>query len=302
MKKPVLYLKIAVTLILAVVILKTIGIESMVASLKTAELFPLLLALLGAPLVVMVSSRKWFEIVRHEVKGIDYRTSLISFLGGLSLGLLTPGRIGEFGKIAFVRHDRLEKLLGIALVDRVVDLEATLLLGLASSFIFWGYTSSIIFSAAVLSGALIIFYPGTFTPLLERITRVLPFKEKIASVMVGISTIPKSTLRLCFFYRFTASLIDILQFYLLLNAFTKIGLLQVIIVYPVIILMNILPLTVAGIGVREGTAILTLSSFGIPPEAAANASFLLFCVNTLLPGLIGTLFVPRLELKKQTNI
>ena len=73
---------------------------------------------------------------------------------------------------------------------------------------------------------------------------------------------------------------------------------QATLLYPIIILINILPLTIGGIGIREGASMITLSKFGIPPEAAVNASFLLFCANTLIPGLIGALFFSKAEFKR----
>ena len=42
-----------------------------------------------------------------------------------------------------------------------------------------------------------------------------------------------------------------------------------------------------GLGLREGTAALLLSRYGVPMEAAVAAAFSLFVINALLPGLVG---------------
>lgn len=52
-------------------------------------------------------------------------------------------------------------------------------------------------------------------------------------------------------------------------------------VFPIVSLLTALPLTVAGIGVREGASIVLLGLFGIPASAALTASFLTLTVNFL---------------------
>lgn len=295
-------LKVVFTILIVGFILRKIGLERFVRTLETINPYLFFMAFFCFPLIVFVGSRKWYGMIRHEAKGASYKDALISFLGGLSLGLLTPGRVGEFGRIAFIRDGRAGSLAGIAFVDRLIDLEVTLALGIGSVFIFFGYFPSILLSLAVLTGMLFIFSPKSFLPLIERVICFLPFREKLKGVLGGIVSIPAGALVSCLLFRLLASFIDIFQFYLLINSFTEIKLLQVMCVYPIIILTNILPLTIGGLGIREGTSILTLSRFGIPPEAAANASFLLFFINTLLPGLIGALFLSRLELKKRESV
>jgi len=55
-----------------------------------------------------------------------------------------------------------------------------------------------------------------------------------------------------------------------------------------------LPVGFAGLGVREATAALVLASFGIEKEVAVQASFQLFVINMLIPGLIGAFLAGRI--------
>ena len=124
----------------------------------------------------------------------------------------------------------------------------------------------------------------------------MPFKGKLLLLAQGINSIPQKTISVCIIYRLLMTVIDVLQFYLLIMAFIPIKVIYALIAYPLVMLINILPITIGGIGVREGTSALILTKFGIPPEYAVSASFLLFCVNTLLPGLAGSLFISRIRL------
>ncbi len=291
-------LKIILTVSIVGFIVSKIGLERFVRTIETINPYLFLFAFFCFPLVVFVGSRKWYGMIRHEAKNATYKEALVSFLGGLSLGLLTPGRVGEFGRVAFIRDGRAGRLVGIAFVDRLIDLEVTLALGIGSVFVFLGYLPAFLLALAVLTGFFFIFSPKFFLSFIGRILHFLPFKEKLQGMLGGMASIPAGALISCLLFRLLASFIDIFQFYLLINSFTAIKFFNVLCVYPIIILTNILPLTIGGIGIREGTSILTLSRFDIAPEAAANASFLLFSINTLIPGLIGALFVSRFQFKK----
>jgi uncharacterized membrane protein YbhN (UPF0104 family) len=66
----------------------------------------------------------------------------------------------------------------------------------------------------------------------------------------------------------------------------------VILTFPLVILTNVLPITIGGLGVREAASAILLSHFGVPPSEAALAAFLMFGINTALPGLLGAALLP----------
>ncbi len=288
--------KITVSLVLIAGILKIIGIEKLVLNFRAVNIYLILLALSLSPFVVFLGTEKWRQIIRHEANEVSYKDALISFLGGMSLGLLTPGRVGELGRIAFIIAGRKAVLIGVALIDRIIDLEVTLFFGVFGAYVYFGIPGILLIMCIIVTGGTIIFWPQTYYMLFENIIKLFPYQEKIQSILMGATTIPRKSLVSCIMLRFLVSFIDALQFYILINSFVQVGFLPVLVVYPVIILINILPVTIMGIGLRESAAMLTLSRFGVPPEASVSASFILFCLNTLLPGVVGALFVPRIKL------
>jgi uncharacterized membrane protein YbhN (UPF0104 family) len=74
----------------------------------------------------------------------------------------------------------------------------------------------------------------------------------------------------------------------------------VFLTFPLVILTNVLPLTVGGLGIREGAAAALLSHYGVPTAEAALAAFLMFAINTALPGLVGALLLPALPGRSPT--
>lgn len=294
-------LKIVLTFLLVGGILYFIGVGRFIQSFREINPYLFLAALAGSPLVIFASSRKWMEIIKHEATGISYSEALTSFLAGLSLGLLTPGRVGEFGKVGFIRQGRLAALAGIALLDRIIDLKVVLALGIVGSAILFGVLPAVAVLAATLFCASVVFHAPTRTAILNVLLAVSPWKDRVREVIEALTAIPPSTLIRCVGYRSLACSIDICQYYLLINSFSHIEMLDVLVVYPAVILTNILPLTIGGLGVREGMSVYVLSYYQVPPEAAASASLLLFVINTLLPALVGAVLIPRLMLAKRAT-
>jgi glycosyltransferase 2 family protein len=58
-------------------------------------------------------------------------------------------------------------------------------------------------------------------------------------------------------------------------------------VRSVVVLITILPISVAGFGVREGVLIFVLGVFGVPAHDALAVSILIFATSVLAPGLAG---------------
>jgi hypothetical protein len=56
---------------------------------------------------------------------------------------------------------------------------------------------------------------------------------------------------------------------------------------------NSIPITVAGLGLRESFAIHFLKTAGITAEQAVSATLSLFFIQDVLPALIGTWFLVR---------
>ena len=84
-----------------------------------------------------------------------------------------------------------------------------------------------------------------------------------------------------------------LQFYLLLSSLQPVGW-QIGLTLPIILVVSSLPISIMGLGLREGTAALLLSRYGVPMESAVAAAFSLFVINALLPGLVGLALSPTL--------
>lgn len=300
MKVPI-WLKAIITSVLVILITWKIGPQRFISNWDGVNSSYVLYALLFFPVVLLLGTEKWYTISKDKVRNPDRKSFLISFLGGMSIGLITPARVGEFSRVLFLESDSKAELTGIAFVDRVIDLQITLMLGIWSVFIFLSKFSFVIFSLAVLLGFIFLYRPRVFMVALQPFIRILPFGKHTALFLTGVNSISAEVITKCLLLRTLVSIIDLFQFYILINAFTFVPLSAVVAAYPLVIFANILPITIGGVGIREGVSAIILGRFNVAPEIAVSASFVLFCINTLLPGLIGVFFVTRMKLRKNSK-
>jgi len=82
-----------------------------------------------------------------------------------------------------------------------------------------------------------------------------------------------------------------LEYYVLLNQVNSISLLATL--HTVIYLWGagVLPISISGLGVREGLAVYFLGMYNIPAAHAIATSLFLFSFNTVVPAMVGIYFI-----------
>jgi len=281
-------LKVFTTLILIFFIVYKIGFKHISDNLDKVWHIEVLMAAFMSPIVVLLGVYKWKLLVNGSGFKATWKNFIASYLGGMGIGLFTPMRVGELSRVFFLSGNR-EVLLGAALLDKAIDLQILLLLSTIGCFLFFGMKMAVVFGGSSILLLSIIMFPALYHPVKKKIL-LLPFKEKLQRLFVSVEDLPFSLRNLCLLIRLSVCGINIIQFGLLLNAFGPVSFLAVFSVLPIIVLISNFPITIGGLGLREGVAALMLNSFGVSPAIAVTASFLLFCINNLLPGAIGFMF------------
>lgn len=293
--------KLTLTVVIVWFLLERIGVDRLVTNLQRIDGGWFIWAVFCSPIIVLVSGLKWYQIIRAEAQGLTYWEAVKAFLGGAFFGLLTPGRLGEFGKVALIRQGRLPILSGIAVLERMLDVEVLVLMALGGVWGIFGPQAFALAAVVAVSGAWFIASNRLKQRVLDAVLRLTPFRNKVAMVGAGLCAVAPATLAKCASLRFLACSIDLFQFYLIANAFDSVKFLYVAAVYPLIILTNLIPLTIGGIGIREAMSMYALSFFNVHPETAVSASFLLFAINTFIPGVLGGLIVARYGISVRTH-
>jgi len=192
------------------------------------------------------------------------------------------------------RHKR-SLIAYLVVVDRIFEMAAVLFLALPGLYF---YANFLVAAAAlvILAMLLAVIYFPEYPPrwlqrALERTGRFAAARQQLEVMQLQLAAIAPAVKFKQLGFSFLSYGVVIVQFYHLLNHYDHGRLWMVILAQPLIMLTNILPLTIGGLGIREGTAMVLLSSFGVPQAAAIASAFMLFLLNTALPALIGSLLL-----------
>lgn len=87
------------------------------------------------------------------------------------------------------------------------------------------------------------------------------------------------------------TLITYLQYWLIINCFVRVSGWESSVRMALTQFSNSIPITIAGLGLRESFAIHFLKTAGISAEQAVSATLSLFLIQDLLPAIIGAVFL-----------
>ena len=280
-----------------VLILYVVGFEGIISAFKGIKIGWFAIAFALMPLFLFFKVAKWQRLAGEEIKGLTFFRALSSFLAGWGVALLTPARIGELARVLYFDSGNKVRLASFVLFDKLFDFVCLIILSLFGLIFFFGIKQSIIYIFLGMLIVFVLFQQSFIISATKRIVYLFSAKHKFKEVLEHWHPIPNKTMGVCFAYSMLAFIITLTQCFLLINSFEQVSFAVVFLVFPIVIISNILPFTIGGLGVREGVAAVLLSFFGVSKSAAVSSSFLLFFINTLTPGIIGALFVSKLKLK-----
>jgi uncharacterized membrane protein YbhN (UPF0104 family) len=239
-----------------------------------------------------LKSWRWERLLRGLEVRIPAARVLLVGVYGMALGFLSPGRVGEFTKIAFLKREAgLSLPLGTfsVVADRVLDLFVLFLVLVAGlAYFVRGTTLAtallFVFAAALLCAAVLAliwrFRPRGLTANVEALFRPSPILLFLA-LSVAATTIHfgQNTL-------------------LAWELGLDLGFWQVGFATTLASMVALLPVTVMGIGTREVALIYVLGLFGIDRSGAVSFSLLVFAVHLfvfLSVAAAGSLLLPPVE-------
>ena len=236
---------------------------------------------------VLLKTLKWHQLLKTNQSQTTYTLALRSFLIGVGASLFTPARIGELARVACFPRGRLE-VFTLVVVDKFIDMSTLLgvfVLSLALLSPWLGVVG--LFGLGCLW---VLIYTGVS---LTKGAKWMSQRSWLAERLRLLRQLPRRLIVLNAGFACACFGLMSFQFYLLLSSLQPVGW-QVGLTLPIILVVSSLPISIMGLGLREGTAALLLSRYGVPMEAAVAAAFSLFVINALLPGLVGLALSPTL--------
>jgi uncharacterized protein (TIRG00374 family) len=276
------------------------------------------------PLNWGLEAYKWWALV-NEFEKISFRKAYSAVLAGLSIGIFTPSRIGEYGgRALLVKSNHIVESVVATLLGSMSQFLATLCFGYIGVVYFlkyFNFVSGIILWLLVLLGifsfllSLFLFY--NFDIILRLVKRIYkqPFFQN--SFFVRLHTLVNGWLKhvkvlrnytskqlsLALFTALLRYIVYSLQYYLLLRFMgIEVGLVTgAACIATVFLLQTSIPLPpVTGLITRGGTALYVWQFFSANQVAILATTFGLWLLNVVVPALIG--LVVLVQVKSQDNI
>ena len=296
-------------LILFIYILVNIGYEKIIHTFSIIPWYYFVLSLLIFLPKLVLAGIKWQYINKKQDIHISFLTILKLYLLGLFYGSVTPGAIGMHIRVYYLRKKSqasFEKCIANSLIEGTIAFIAGLFIAVIGSvLVIKSYPGilPLVFGFFLIYTLAFIFFmehkrgKGFFSFIIR------PFlpKDNKESIDIIISRLYKDIpqlrdLILPFILELLIWTIAASQVYVLSLTFSiSISYIDFILLSAAsVIIGNVIPLTVGGLGVREGTFVVLMSTYGVSYEIAFVLSLAGFLVKNLIPGLVG-LFVSLID-------
>jgi glycosyltransferase 2 family protein len=269
------YLRI-IGIALFVWILSRIDLNELSTAIRNADVFLILSALLLQILVYNAKTLRWHTIVHTTSARPSLFHSWCVYHIGVFLATITPGKLGELGKAAYLTKEGVPPILGIALViiDRLSDVIAIVLIGAFSVGILFGVEWFLIACAGLLIACAILWVSWKKIPACKRIISASLSLDKKIVVMGALYTFISWILYFGWAILLAFSVGITVSIPVLIAAFTITG------------ILSLLPIAPAGLGTRDAAMLLFLAPFGVVASQAVALALLMFC-SILLMGIPG---------------
>ncbi len=264
--------------------------EELSDNLLAADPLYLLLALAGSLAGVAIQWRKWHELLLSIRPATRAGESLRSLLVGFSLGMVSPGRVGELGRGALFEGSRVEAMT-MAGLDRALSAGITIsaaVIGLAFIDLTLALAGGVAMAAA---GGLLFRHGGALPAGLQKRGLAKPWNAAAARLSKALRSISRALLLRVLLWSFLFNLVFFAQFYLLALSWTELPPRGIAAIPVVFGLKTLAPVGLLDLGPREAASAFVFSGIGLDPVPAVNAALLLWLLNLALPAIAGGVWV-----------
>lgn len=270
--------------------------EGFVNQLSNLNLSKYFISLSGVIIVLAVKSFRWQRIILNEGTHYPVFKSFGAYMASYTIGIITPGRIGEIARLYYLRqHSNTGFLLAFRTIvtDRIFDLGVLVMMALGGLLHFGPLRIENVYMAVMI--AVLFFFTAMYSTfwLLNLLrkrkqlseNRLIVFLWDTIRPAIGKQSIVLWLITVVAYILFYAAISFIFQ-----SLSIQLQLIDIAIVLSVVGLATILPISWAGFGTREMTLVYLLSFYGISAETALSFSLLQFVAFFLWGSLVGLVF------------
>lgn len=247
------------------------------------------------------------------VKASGYDAKISRLFRWMSLswanGQLIPGKVGEFSMVYFLAKNYNLKVgegTAMVLIDKFITLTMYVIFSAFSVFLFYPKDQAILLAALIIIaaiGGIVIFLSKAGQRIIKRFVwkKVTDKFEKFGATINILLKNPKY-IAANILLTLLKMLVFTVYFILAFRAFQQyVPPLYIFLLIALISIISGIPVTISGLGVREGAAVFFYTKLGIPAEKVIGAYLLLVIINYTLVGVIYGLLGHEFMLQKKQN-
>jgi len=142
-----LFLKIILTVVLIYLIVIKVGYLEIIGAIKQIELLYLLSAAFLTIPFLLLKIYRWYFLLKMNNFPVGFPDAVKSFLVGLGIGLITPARLGELARAAYINDSRKIEIGILVIIDKIFDLTVFAGVCIVTLLLFYGdFIFKILFS------------------------------------------------------------------------------------------------------------------------------------------------------------
>ncbi|MFZ4545596.1 MAG: lysylphosphatidylglycerol synthase domain-containing protein [Saprospiraceae bacterium] len=267
------------------------------------------------PINWALEAMKWWLLVL-EFEKIKFSKAFRAVLIGVSIGIFTPSRLGEYGgRAILVKSDHVVESVVATFLGSISQLLATLFFGYIGAIYFMHYFSMVsdlilwfLMMLGLFSFLLTLFFfynidlmMNIFRRLYRKVSRNVSVLQKVKKVLINwlehvnvLQNYSNRQLSTALFTAFLRYAVYSTQYFLLL---TYMGiemdlLIGISSIATVFLLQSSIPLPpVSGLLMRGGTALYIWQFFSANQVSILATTFSLWLLNVILPAIIGLILL-----------
>ena len=286
-----LILKLSVSLILLSLVFKKAGLREVLQVISIINPVYFFLASLAYMTGQLISTFRWWFLLPDELRpsGLTIKRLYALYLLGSFFNNLLPGIVGgDALRIYYLYKDKTKAggAFGSVFADRYVGYASLLFLGLIATVFISDriQNGSIVWIIPIMATVFALFSLGLFgLKVGNSFKPVRAFHDYIRSLKEA----PKR-LFIAFWIAVAVQIVSIFTVFLIVNALhVDVRFIELVLFMPVVITVSSLPVSISGLGLREGSFVVLLGMIGVRPEVATSVSLMWFLSYVLgsLPGL-----------------
>lgn len=288
-------------IVLFLYILLDIGIDRALDELLSLNpIYPILAMTILLPRTLMIT-KKWEYIIKKQEINVPYNFVIKTYLIATFYGAITPGWLGTYIRIPYLMKKgkiSLGKATSNLVIDTLVDLLSILILVFVGTIIVFSKFPNLFPIISILFAIVIfaIVYFGNkkrserYFKLILKFLIPSKYKQDVNEQFDNFyENVPKfSILVYPIFISVITSILGYTQVYLIAQGLgIEVEYYYFILVYPVAFLVELIPITISGLGTRETTLIGLFSVFAIAEDKIVILSLTSHFISVVILALIG---------------